>query len=111
NRFARLAVLLRAAAPTDVHLVLPASMSESAQFRAADVFRPFHLTRVAFTKLDELVGYGVILNVIDRLGLTPAYFFSGQNVPRDLEFACGAALADLVFPRRGHPEFVPGGST
>lgn len=100
GRFARLAALLRAARPDEAQLVLPASMHPSAQDRCVSAFAPFNPAGVIFTKIDELIGYGVLINAIEKLSLKPTYLAHGQNVPRDLAPACGRAIADLLFPSR-----------
>jgi flagellar biosynthesis protein FlhF len=101
GRFARLGALLRAAQPDEVHLVLAASTTTSAQLRLAQAFAPLRVSRVVITRLDEAVGFGVILNVIDRLRLKLSYVATGQNVPQDLEPACSARLAELILPGEG----------
>lgn len=97
-RFARLATLLRAARPDDVHLVLPASLAPSVLVRLAQGFAPLGPSGLVLTRLDDVVGFGVILNVIDRLKLGLAYLTTGQNVPEDIEEGCGARVAELVCP-------------
>jgi flagellar biosynthesis protein FlhF len=101
GRFARLGALLRAAQPDEVHLVLAASTTTSVQLRLAQAFAPLRVSRVVITRLDEAVGFGVILNVIDRLRLKLSYVATGQNVPQDLEPACSDRLAELILPGEG----------
>lgn len=96
GRFARLAALLRAARPEELHLVLPASMSVSTQHRVAASFAPLGVSRVAFTRLDEAVGLGVLLTAVERLGLRLSYVTDGQIVPSDVREACGRDLAELL---------------
>jgi flagellar biosynthesis protein FlhF len=101
GRFARLASLLHVAKPDEVHLVLPASMASSAQLRAAAGFAPLRVNRLVITHLDEAVGAGVILNLVDRLHWAVSYICQGQNVPQDLEPACGRRLAELILSSEG----------
>jgi flagellar biosynthesis protein FlhF len=95
-RFARLATLLRAARPEETHLVLPASLMPAAQERIARSFAMLGVDRVVFTRLDEVAGFGVILNVVNRLQLGMSYLSHGQNVPHDIEIPCGTRLAELL---------------
>lgn len=88
--------LLSAAEVHESHLVLPASMSGAAQKKTAGVFAPFGASRVVLTKLDDAVGFGVILNVFDHLRLDLSYITVGQNVPRDIMPACSRQIAELV---------------
>lgn len=95
-RFVRLAALLRAARPTEVHLVLPASLDGAVQSRFAQLFAPLGVSRLLLTRLDEALGFGVVLNVVERLGCRLSYWTTGQRVPSDIEVACGERVAELV---------------
>ena len=96
GRFARLAALLRAARPDEVHLVLPACRTAESQARTAQAFAPLGVSRVVLTHMDEAVGVGVVLNAMDKLKLDLSYLASGQNVPQDLERACSPRIAELL---------------
>jgi len=95
-RFARVATLLRAARPEETHLVLPASLAPPVLSRMAQGFAPLGPTKVVLTRLDDVVGLGVILNVVQRLNLGLSYLTNGQNVPHDIEEACSPRLVELV---------------
>ncbi len=97
-RFARLATLLRAARPDETHLVLPASLDRQVQSRYARGMAPLGVSRVVLTRLDEVVGLGVVLNVVRRLNLGISYLTNGQNVPNDIEEPCGGRLAEILLP-------------
>ena len=97
-RFARLAALLRAARPDETHLVLPACLTPSVLTRMAQGFAALTPASLMLTRLDDAVGFGIILNAIDRLKLRLSYLTTGQNVPEDIEEACGQRVAELVFP-------------
>lgn len=96
GRFARLAALLRSAKPDEIHLTLPASLSARVQEQAARTFAPLGVSRLVLTRLDEAIGLGAVLNVIDRLSIGVSYLAGGQRVPTDLEEAQRERLADLV---------------
>lgn len=101
--FARLAMLLRAARPTEVYVVLPASMDIEVLTRVAQGFSPLKPTGVVLTRLDEVVGPGAILNVVDHLHMTVSYVTTGPNVPDDLEKTCDQRVAELVLPAERSP--------
>jgi len=90
-------VLGRAARPTETHVGLPDSTSLDVLTRVAQGFAPFEPASVVLTRLDEVIGFGVVLNVVDRLHMAVTYFTTGQNVPHDLEKACGHRIAELLF--------------
>ncbi len=96
QRLSRVRELLAVADVHESHLVLPASMSAAAQNKIAGVFAPFGASRVVLTKLDEAVGFGVMLHVFDHLRLDLSYITVGQNVPRDIIPACSRRIAELV---------------
>ncbi len=113
NRIQKLGELLKAAAPDETHLVLPASLSHATQIRCAQAFRAIGASRVALTHVDEIVGLGVIFSAIEKVALPASYLSAGQVVPDDLEPACGQRLARLLLedksvarPRvsRGNPQ-------
>jgi len=96
GRFARLATLLRAARPDETHLVVPASLAPEVQVRVAQSFAPLGVARAVLTRLDDAVGFGVVLNVVQRLNLGVSYLTTGQNVPNDIEEACSTRVAELL---------------
>lgn len=98
GHFARLAAVLRAARPDEIHLVLPASMLPSIQTRMAQRFGPLGVSGVVLTQLDEVVGLGVILNAAERLRWGLSYLTNGECVPNHIEEACAERMAALVFP-------------
>ncbi len=101
GRFARVASLLRAARPDETHLVTPASLAPGVQTRLAQGFAPLGASRLILTRLDEVVGIGVVLNIVDQLKLGVSYLTTGQNVPQDLQVAGPRALAEILVP--AHP--------
>jgi flagellar biosynthesis protein FlhF len=91
------AKLLAVAAAEEVHLALPGSRSQAAQCRAAKFFEPLGVTHLLLTKLDDSVGFGVVLNVLEfARGWKLSYVTNGQNVPQDIFSACGEQLAELI---------------
>jgi flagellar biosynthesis protein FlhF len=101
GRFARLAAMLRAARPDETHLVLPAALTPAAQARIAEAFVPLEVSRVVLTRLDEAIGFGVVLNVMDKLEWALSFFSTGQKIPQDLHEACSRRIAELILPVEG----------
>jgi flagellar biosynthesis protein FlhF len=98
GRFARMAALLRAARPDEIHLVLSSSTAPAVQLRLGQAFAPLGISRLVLTRLDEAVGFGVVLNLLEQLKLKLSYFSTGQNVPQDFETACSRRVAELIYP-------------
>lgn len=73
----------------------------SATTQTKDQLRVFHrfeslATHLIFTKLDETVSGGTLLNVLDQTSLPVAYLTTGQNVPDDIEVATPERLARYI---------------
>lgn len=95
-RMDELARLLRAARADEVHLVLSATSETSALFAAIDRFAPMGATRLIFTKLDEAVRTGALLQGVARARLPVSYLTIGQEVPEDIFAPCSRDLARIV---------------
>jgi flagellar biosynthesis GTPase FlhF len=64
-----------------------------------------------FTKLDEAVGLGVILNVVRKLNLQLSYLTTGQDVPDDIEVGHRRRIAEMVLDRTGEWLNASGGAS
>lgn len=106
-RVTELSRFLDAAKPDQVHLVLSSTSREEIIREAATKFALLGVKHVIFTKLDEAVGFGVILNVLNDVGLHVSYLTNGQAVPDDIEVGSASRVARLIL---GLPE-TPAGAT
>jgi len=52
--------------------------------------------KIIFTKLDEAVHVGVILNVIRKVNKSLSYITTGQDVPDDIEVGKPKKLAQRI---------------
>lgn len=95
-RIAELAELVGAVRPDQVHLVLSTTSREETIREAVDKFAILGPTQVIFTKLDEAVGFGIIVNVLHDLNLRLSYLTTGQSVPDDIEVASARRVAQLI---------------
>lgn len=86
----------RVARPDEVHLVLSATSGESVLHDAIERFRPVGIDRVILTKLDEAIGFGVILSVLQKAEAQLSYVTTGQDVPDDIEVGERRRLAALI---------------
>jgi len=66
-----------------------------------DRFNIIGIDRLIFTKIDEAIGLGVILECLDRANLQLSYLTTGQNVPDDIQVGESKALARLVMAGDG----------
>jgi len=88
--------LLDAAEPDEVHLVLSSNSSMSVMLETAEWFSRVRADRILFTKLDEAVSFGVLLNVARRVNKRLSYVTTGQEVPHQIEPSSADRLAALV---------------
>jgi len=110
-RIADLNRFLAAARPHQVHLVLSSTSREETIREAVRNFGVLNVDHVIFTKLDEAVGCGVILNVLRSVNLRLSYLTHGQAVPSDIEPGDPRRVAQLLLGGAGAtPEEAPEGS-
>lgn len=82
--------------PHEVHLVLSSTCTQKVMLEAAQRFSAVRTDRIIFTKLDEAVSFGVLLNVSKQVGKELSYITTGQEVPHQIEPTASLRLADLV---------------
>jgi flagellar biosynthesis protein FlhF len=87
---------LAVAEPDEVHLVLSSTGSQECIESAVDRFMHVRVDKIIFTKLDEAVHVGVVLNVARKVGKALSYVTTGQDVPDDIEVGKGRRLAQLI---------------
>lgn len=96
QRIVELSDFLAAASPHEIHLVLSSASGESVLRRAAERFTSVNPTHVIFTKLDEAVNFGVLVNVMRQVNAQLSFVTTGQEVPDQIEPASADRLARLV---------------
>lgn len=95
-RLDELRAFVDAANPHQTHLVLSSTSSESALLHTAERFVCVKPTRVIFTKLDEAVNFGTLVNVGRRINAALSYVTTGQEVPDRIEQGRADRIARLV---------------
>jgi flagellar biosynthesis protein FlhF len=96
GRLEELSAFVDAAMPDETHLVLSATVSEPVLNKAAERFTVLKPSRVIFSKLDEAVHFGVIVNTCKKVGMRVSFVTTGQEVPDEIELAQSDRLARLV---------------
>ncbi len=96
GRLTELRSFLDAARPHETHLVLASTASESCLVSAAQKFAEVKPERVIFTKLDEAVNFGVLVNVARRIEARLSFVTTGQEVPDKIERGTPERIARLV---------------
>lgn len=79
------------------HLCLPVTEKEAQLDMAVRAFAPVGLSSLAFTRLDESLGFGEIFNLSRKWGLPLSFFSIGQQIPEDLERATRERVVERIF--------------
>jgi len=95
-KLAQLRTFIQAADPHEVHLVLSLTSHQAVLLEAAERFSSIRTDRIIFTKLDEAVNFGVLLNVARQVNKRLSFVTTGQEVPHDLEPGRSDRLARLM---------------
>ncbi|MBK8250674.1 MAG: hypothetical protein IPK85_25240 [Gemmatimonadetes bacterium] len=90
--------MFRAAAPDEVHLVVPASMRPDLLPSLVTSLAECRITHACLTKLDELHDDRAVADLAARLTWPMRWVTTGQAVPNDLHPAKAAILGALGLP-------------
>lgn len=80
----------------DKHLVLSATSREKELLNTIDRFNSLGLTNTIFTKVDECVDLGIMLNIQIKNKNPLSYITNGQRVPEDLIELSKKTAAELI---------------
>lgn len=95
-RLAELQAFLEAADPHETHLVLSSTCTQRVLEDTIERFSKIRTDRIIFTKLDEAVTLGVVLNVLRKVEKRLSYVTTGQEVPHQIEPGRPDRLAALL---------------
>jgi len=84
----------------NVHLVLSAVTKNGDLEGILKAFKCLAINRLVFTKLDETVEYGNIINQIVRTKIPVSYFTTGQDIPEDIEVASLDRMSEMMLNQR-----------
>ena len=90
---------IAAGKPSEVHLVLSSTTTQEAIEAAVERFSAVRVDpapQIIFTKLDEAVSFGVLLNVARIAARSLSYLTTGQDVPDNIEVGQPRRLARLI---------------
>ncbi len=96
DRLAELRSLIEVAKPDQTHLVLSSASSPGVLRRACEKFAVLGPDRLLLTKVDEAVGLGPVLDVLERTRLPMSFISTGQEVPDHIERAQPERLARRI---------------
>lgn len=101
KRLEELRGYLAVAKPHQTHLVLSSAASEAVLRDAVERFAVARPDHVIFTKLDEAVNFGVLINTARRINASLSFVTMGQEVPDHIEPGDAMRLAGLVLGEEG----------
>jgi flagellar biosynthesis protein FlhF len=83
--------------PDEIHLVLGASTKYSDLKNIVEKFSMVKINRLLFTKIDETIRLGNVLNVVNDFKIPVSYMTFGQSVPDDIEPAhCNRIVENIL---------------
>lgn len=103
----RLRACLEAFPDAERHLLLSATADRDLVVASIEAYRAVGFERVAFTKLDEALRHGGLVQAAEAAGVAVSYLADGQDAAEHLALAEPGRLADLVLD--GVPEPAAGG--
>jgi flagellar biosynthesis protein FlhF len=81
----------------DVYLAMSSSASKKSLFDIADKFKIFNYDGLIFTKLDEAIAFGNIMNVSLNYASPIIYLTNGQTIPDDILAAESEMIAKIIY--------------
>ncbi|MBU1101669.1 MAG: flagellar biosynthesis protein FlhF [Bacteroidetes bacterium] len=81
----------------EITLVLSATNSTKNLMSVAKKFKIFNYNSLLFTKIDEAVSYGNILNVASSMNVPTMFLTNGQVIPDDIISADPGMMAKLIY--------------
>jgi flagellar biosynthesis protein FlhF len=88
---------LDASKPDSTHLVLSSTSTTRTLYDVADKFDVFNYDSIVFTKIDEAVVYGNMLNVSANFNKPIMYLTNGQVIPDDIISAEPDFIANMIY--------------
>lgn len=79
-------------------LVLSATAKDNDLKQTIFTFNRLNLSSLVFTKIDETMDHGCLINQLIRFPYPLSYLGTGQRVPEDIELATHKRLLSLLFP-------------
>ncbi|MEI7810909.1 MAG: flagellar biosynthesis protein FlhF [Ignavibacteria bacterium] len=81
----------------EVYLVLSATTTTKNTFDVAEKFKVLNYNGIVFSKLDEAVSFGNILNISSTYNVPVKYLTNGQVIPDDIIAADSEFIANMIY--------------
>lgn len=83
-----------------IHLVLSATTKEKDLFATTDAFKKLNINRLLFTKIDESITYGNMINLLIGTNIPLSFLCNGQCVPDDVDPGTTEKLVKLLLNQK-----------
>ncbi|MBZ0198927.1 MAG: flagellar biosynthesis protein FlhF [Ignavibacteriaceae bacterium] len=90
-------MFLTAGGVSETHLVLSSTSSTRNLIDVAEKFKVFNYKSVMFTKVDEAVSYGNMLNLVFNYDVPVMFLTNGQVIPDDIISADSEFIANMIY--------------
>ena len=97
NHLLKAKEFLTAANVDESYLVLSTTSTTKNLFDVAEKFKIFDYNSVLFTKVDEAVAYGNVLNFVTSFDVPISFFTNGQVIPDDIIAADPEFTANMIY--------------
>lgn len=97
DNLTKIKAYLEQAQVDEISLVVSATSSTRTLFDVAQKFKNLNCSSVIFSKTDEAVAYGNILNLTNNYNLPVMFLTNGQVIPDDIISVNSEFLANLIF--------------
>ncbi|NCS90393.1 MAG: flagellar biosynthesis protein FlhF, partial [Ignavibacteria bacterium] len=97
NHLKETKLFLTAGGVTETHLVLSTTSSTRNLVDVAQKFKMFNYKSVLFTKVDEAVSYGSMLNLVFTYDIPIMFLTNGQVIPDDIISADSEFIASMIY--------------
>ncbi|PID62463.1 MAG: flagellar biosynthesis protein FlhF [Ignavibacteriae bacterium] len=81
----------------ETYLVLNSTSDFKVMFDVATKFKKLNYNSIVFSKLDEAVTYGNILNLVNKVNVPIKYLTNGQVIPDDIISADVEFIANMIY--------------
>ena len=95
----------------DIHLLLSATIKDTDLVDICKKFNSIPVNKLLFTKIDETVSYGNIINQIIRTKIPVSYFTDSQQIPEGIKIASIESIVDMIIMQNRKTNHIRQGKT
>jgi flagellar biosynthesis GTPase FlhF len=108
NQISEIKSILEGHFDIEYHLAISAATNDKTLEKTLNLFKEIEISRLIFTKLDECITFGSILNQLYRTKIPASYFTNGTKIPSDIESASIEKLTGKIFNEKDMQKYVTG---